>query len=388
MPGTYLNPNGSGSSGVLPPLEALAKWPQSNYDDPITRPKVVPALAGVLGTIMIVIVAARTWARFVVQRNGGLDDWIILLAMIPTIGFTIVVCLATEVYGFDRHMWDVKPNLYVPERKIVFAVYLLYIIASGLIKISILLFYRRLDARCIPSSFRIATWISIVIIAVFITAFTIILFTACNPLAAFWYQFDIAHQLEGYKYHCWVNEEADIVAASIISAVQDAIAAFLPTLLYWNLQIPKRQKIALGAIFASGYIVCIVCIARIVAIYTIFNNALYDSSWTTWPALLLAVLEVQLGAIVASAPALKVFAKHYFSGSSAWGTSASARFAYGSARATNGSVRQGDFRKQSDTVKSMSTILRGRGPAEEDEEEGDVSLLELRKMETRMTGIV
>lgn len=82
MPGTYLNPNGSGSSGVLPPLEALAKWPQSNYDDPITRPKVVPALAGVLGTIMVVIVAARTWARFVVQRNGGLDDWIILLAMV------------------------------------------------------------------------------------------------------------------------------------------------------------------------------------------------------------------------------------------------------------------------------------------------------------------
>ncbi|EMD63770.1 hypothetical protein COCSADRAFT_144159 [Bipolaris sorokiniana ND90Pr] len=387
MPGTYLNPNGSGSSGVLPPLEVLAKWPAPNYDDPITRPKVVPALAGVLGTIMIIVVAARTWARFFVQRNGGLDDWIILLAMIPTIGFTIVVYIATEVYGFDRHMWDVTPNLYVPERKIVFAVYLLYILAGGLIKISILLFYRRLDARCIPSTFRIATWLSIAIITIFITAFTIILFTACNPLAAFWYQFDAVHQLAGYKYHCWVNEEADIMAASIISAVQDAIAAFLPTLLYWNLQIPKRQKIALGAVFASGYLVCIVCIARVFAIYTIFNNELYDSSWTTWPALLLAVLEIQLGAIVASAPALKVFAKHYFSGASAWG-SASARFTYGSGRATDGSVRQGEFRKQSDMAKSASTMERGRGGAEEDDEEGDVALLELRKTETRIVGMV
>ena len=70
-------------------------------------------------------------------------------------------------------MWDVTPNLYVPERKIVFAVYLLYILAGGLIKISILLFYRRLDARCIPSTFRIATWLSIAIITIFITAFTI-----------------------------------------------------------------------------------------------------------------------------------------------------------------------------------------------------------------------
>ncbi|KAJ5025968.1 hypothetical protein J3E73DRAFT_412380 [Bipolaris maydis] len=385
MPGTYLDPNGSGSSGVLPPLEVLAKWPQPNYDDPITRPKVVPALAGVLGTIMIVIVAARIWARFVVQRNGGLDDWIILLAMIPTIGFTIVI--ATEVYGFDRHIWDVTPNLYVPERKIVFAVYLLYVLAGGFIKISILLFYRRLDARCIPSTFRIATWINIAIIGIFITTFTIILFTACNPLAAFWYQFDVAHQLAGYKYHCWVNEEADIMAASIISAVQDAIAAFLPTLLYWNLQIPKRQKIALGAVFASGYLVCIVCIARVFAIHRIFNNELYDSSWTTWPAILLAVLEIQLGVIVASAPALKVFIKHCFSSASARG-SASARFGYASSRATDGSVRQGEFRKQSDMAKSASTMSRGRGGEEEEDEEGDVALLELRNTETRMASMV
>ncbi|EUC48156.1 hypothetical protein COCMIDRAFT_88217 [Bipolaris oryzae ATCC 44560] len=387
MPATHLNPNGSGSSGVLPPLEVLAKWPTPNYDDPITRPKVVPALAGVFGTIMIIIVAARTWARFFIRKNGGLDDWIILLAMIPTIGFTVVVCLATEVYGFDRHMWDVTPNLYIPERKIVFAVYLLYIIASGLIKISILLFYRRLDARCIPSTFRIVTWISITIIAVFITAFTVILFTACNPLASFWYQFDIARQISGYKYHCWVNEEADIMAASIVSAVQDAIAACLPTLLYWNLQIPKRQKITLGTLFASGYVVCIVCIARVFAIHTIFNNELYDSSWTTWPALLLAVLEIQLGVIVSSAPALRVFAKHYFSGTSVRG-SAPQRFPYEPARGTDGSVRQGEFRKQSDAAKSASTMSRGRGGPEEDEEEGDVALLELRRAETRIVGIV
>jgi hypothetical protein len=434
MPRTYLNPNGSGSSGVLPPLEVVATWPKPNYDDPVTRPKAVLATACVLGTIMVAIVGARLWARFFIQRNGGLDDWVILVAMVriatpfillpPSLYQNVLVTdmsmcnldsnnslhnsrvsryakpfshcrvkqkntsspsthfltnnTATERYGFDRHMWDVLPTLYVPERQAVFGVYSLYVVATGLIKISILLFYRRLDARCIPSAFRIITWISIAVIALFISAFTIVLFTACDPFPAFWNQFDVALQLQGYKYHCWINEEADIMAASIISAIQDGVAAFLPTLLYWNLQIPQRQKIALGAVFALGYLVCIACAMRVYAIYRIFHNPKYDATWTTWPALLLALIEIQLGAIVASAPALKVFAKHFF-GASAWGSSA-ARYAYGSSGATDGSVRQGEFRRpiETETDKSASTMSRSRVV----DEEGGLALLEMRKSGT------
>jgi hypothetical protein len=195
---------------------------------------------------------------------------------------------------------------------VTFALYALYIVAGGMIKISILLFYRRLDSRSITKSFRVATWLNIVAIAIFSVAFVIVLFTACTPFTAFWYQFDISKQLTGYAYHCWIDESADLLSASIISAVQDAIAAFLPTILYWNLMIPRRQKIALGAIFALGYLVCIVAGVRSYFVWRTFNSPLYDSTWESWPAWLLCVLEVQLGAIVASAPALKVFLSHYF----------------------------------------------------------------------------
>jgi hypothetical protein len=78
MPGTYLNPNGKGSSGILPPLEVVAQWPKPNYDDPVTRPKIVVPLVCILGTVMI----ARMWARFVIQKNGKMDDWFMLLAMV------------------------------------------------------------------------------------------------------------------------------------------------------------------------------------------------------------------------------------------------------------------------------------------------------------------
>jgi hypothetical protein len=168
------------------------------------------------------------------------------------------------------------------------------------------------DSRSITRTFRVATWINIIGIAVFCLSFVLILFLSCDPLASFWNQFDLVKQATGYKYHCRVNEAADLLSASIISAVQDAIAAFLPTLLYWNLQIPRRQKIALGAIFALGYVVCIVAGVRSYYVWRTFNSPTYDSTWESWPAWLLCMLEIQIGAICASAPALKVFLAHFF----------------------------------------------------------------------------
>lgn len=82
MTRTYLNPNGKGSSGILAPLEVIAQWPKPNYDDPVKRPQVVVPLVCILGTVMIATVGARMWARFVIQKNGKMDDWFMLLAMV------------------------------------------------------------------------------------------------------------------------------------------------------------------------------------------------------------------------------------------------------------------------------------------------------------------
>jgi len=118
-------------------------------------------------------------------------------------------------------------------------------------------------------------------------------------------------RIEGYKYSCWINEGGYILSASVVSAVQDGVTAFLPTLLYWDLKIARRQKMALGAIFALGYVVCAVAGVRSFYIWRIFNDEQYDSTWLSWPAWVLTVVEVQLGMICASAPALKVFCCHY-----------------------------------------------------------------------------
>jgi len=62
--------------------------------------------------------------------------------------------------------------------------------------------------------------------------------------------FDIMWRLQN-EMTCH-NEGAIIVAVVVTSTVQDLVICALPIFLVWNLQIPKRQKAALIAIFAMG----------------------------------------------------------------------------------------------------------------------------------------
>lgn len=183
-----------------------------------------------------------------------------------------------------------------------------FCVATGLIKISILLFYRRLSARAVSNGFRWVTWICIGFIAAYSIAFTIVPIFGCQPIDAFWNQVDFIKRVMGYEYKCF-NEGADVFAAAVISAVQDLITAILPTFIYWNLQIPLRQKMALFGIFAIGYGVAAIGGLRAYYSWNLFFET-YDVTWHAWPNYLWTMMELHIGAMCANAPALKVFLKH------------------------------------------------------------------------------
>ena len=186
----------------------------------------------------------------------------------------------------------------------------IFCVATGLIKVSILLFYRRLSARVVSRAFLWTTRISIGYIIAYSIALSVAPIVGCQPISAFWDQVDIIKVLQGYEYHCF-DEAADVFAASIISASQDLITAVLPTFLYWNLQIPFRQKLALFGIFAIGYGVVALGALRAYYSWQTFYGT-YDVTWATWNIFVTCLLELHIGCLCANAPALKVFFKHFF----------------------------------------------------------------------------
>jgi hypothetical protein len=188
-------------------------------------------------------------------------------------------------------------------------IYCIFTLATGFIKLSALLFYRRLSSRVVSPAFRWTMRIMMIIVSVYTVAFVLVLAFACRPLAAFWEQVDFSKTLrpEGYHYSC-INEGADVVANGIAATAQDFIVAFLPTLLCWKLQMPIRQKLALYGIFAISYTTVAIGAVRTYTTWRIYFES-YDVTWIAYDTFLASLLEMHIGAMCANAPALKVFFK-------------------------------------------------------------------------------
>jgi hypothetical protein len=134
------------------------------------------------------------------------------------------------------------------------AIELLYLYATSLTKVSILLFYRRIVRGSYSSAFLWAVRGCIAFVICYAVTFTFTLFVGCRPLNSFWHKVDIAWVLaheEGKDWQCF-NEAANLIAATAFSVLQDFIACLMPTVIFWKLSLPLRQKIALSVIFGMG----------------------------------------------------------------------------------------------------------------------------------------
>ncbi|PVH99824.1 hypothetical protein DM02DRAFT_710258 [Periconia macrospinosa] len=290
------------------PLEFIASWPVPNYVNPVTRPMATSLIAGIFGPITLCLVFARLWVRLLMQRNGGLDDWLMIASVVSAL-FIKEFIAYTYSRSLCRHIWDVESSLYVLQRKLILAIELNFVIVTGLIKISVLLFYRRLGGRGVSKTFRIVTWTAIGSITASTTTFFLLSVLGCRPISAIWEQADPSKFLSAQRMDC-LDEGAIVFSAGVVSTVQDFVTAILPTFIYWNTQIPFRQKVALFGIFATAYVVVAFGAMRTYATYVLFFKT-YDISWQSWEVWNWTLLELYVGLICANSPALKIFFKQF-----------------------------------------------------------------------------
>jgi hypothetical protein len=131
---------------------------------------------------------------------------------------------------------------------------MLYLVTTSTTKISILLFYRRLASNTISKGFLWSVYAAIAFVAIYWVVFTLNLYLGCRPFRAFWMEADMEWSaLNAGKFHCF-NEGNNLIAAAVVSGVQDFIACGMPSILFWKTKLPRRQKIALGVLFGVGFL--------------------------------------------------------------------------------------------------------------------------------------
>ncbi|KAF2795116.1 hypothetical protein K505DRAFT_407146 [Melanomma pulvis-pyrius CBS 109.77] len=276
-----------------------------------------------------IIVGMRIFARTIIVRNFGTDDWMMLAALLFTVGYIIAIwILRANGMGFSGATLslDEMTNLV----KTTLAIEIMYYILIFCIKASILFFYLRIAAE---KKFERGCKITIGVLAVFCGICVICCLTQCIPIYKMW---DFTGLVEG---KC-INTTALFYFTSSFNIVTDIWILALPIKTLMSIQRPRREKLALVFIFSLGIFSCIASIVRLhsIRIYTESKDPFYDSV----PINLWSMVEVNIGIYCASIPALKaIFVRTQYASSRSTGYKYHSRDKSGTTAKNSGSKKMG-----------------------------------------------
>ncbi|KAK5631826.1 hypothetical protein RRF57_007540 [Xylaria bambusicola] len=301
----------------IPPLEVIADWPKPNYINPESRAPIGRIIGSLFLIIATLVLLIRIYSRKQLTKGCGLDDALICLAYLPATAFTVTGIITQEDFQWARHIWDVEPRFYRPNLVLTYRVpcilarvnilltsyrlvqLFLFDLATSLTKLSMLAMVRRLTTA---SNNKVENAV-VLALAALITAncfiFIMVETFQCRPVSYGW----TLHLAPG---NC-INEEAHIFSANIINTVTDFAVVLLPIRTAMRIQLSPRQRAIVAGLFGVGLVASAVGIARTFFTWLLLNAPDYDVTWNSWYVWLTSLIELYLGIICASAPAMKPF---------------------------------------------------------------------------------
>ncbi|KAF2747294.1 hypothetical protein M011DRAFT_477368 [Sporormia fimetaria CBS 119925] len=278
----------------FPPPEVRKSWPKPNYVDPVERGPALMIVELTLLPIAIICVALRLWIRVGWLHRSGWDDWLMVAAVIFSLGTTVLVILATQMYGWNVHVWDLQLHQMETGRKASMAGQTLFVLASSFVKMSILASYFRIAPK--KSLFRKLVWGTFALVfAAFIT-FLIALWVQCVPISSYW-------KLLADHRDC-IPEGPPLVVQSTLNVVTDFMIYALPIPTLLKLSLPWNQRMGLIALFGFGGVIVIAGSFRAYHVhYVLFRT--YDITWEGFQIWVWTAVETNVGVICGCIPALK-----------------------------------------------------------------------------------
>lgn len=256
--------------------------------------------------LALICLGLRLYVRLAIVRKTWWDDWLMVLAAVFGSAVTICVILATQLYGWNLHVWDLRVEQIVQGRQISIAAQTLFLIASGLVKLSILASYLRIAP--IGSWFRRLTWATLGLVVALVVIFLIVLWTQCLPIQYYW-------RVHADSAEKCIAEWPPLAGQTISTILADTIVYFLPLPTLWRLRLPLFQRISLMVLFSMGIVVVAAACARTYWAYHVTTQT-FDVTWEGFELWIWTAVEVSLGIICGCVPVLRRLLPARLSGSS------------------------------------------------------------------------
>ncbi|KAJ0424954.1 hypothetical protein BJY00DRAFT_226635 [Aspergillus carlsbadensis] len=270
----------------------------SNFVNPTNCAAKFIAVNAVFLPIALISLGIRIWTRAFIARGFRWDDALMIVSFVMSIALSAVT-LDMLNWGLAVHMWDVPASDVSPMfMKLNLVAAIIYCAGTGFLKVSVLLFYTRI----FPSrNFNIAIWVLVFIAAGYNIASVLANVFSCNPIAKSW-------DLSITRGTC-MNRPVFYFANAGLGIFTDFATVLVPVPWLRRLQMPLRQKIAVGGILAMGCFVGVVSCVRLSSLYTLQNSD--DLTWTTTNALMWCVIELNLGIIGGCVTVMRPFVRRY-----------------------------------------------------------------------------
>ncbi|RPB00766.1 hypothetical protein L873DRAFT_1678860 [Choiromyces venosus 120613-1] len=248
-----------------------------------------------MAILALATVAARIYTRAFVAGGLGGDDYAMVGAAIVLTSTTAMMCYGVIYAGIGHHFLDLEIIEIMHLLRITYSLPVLHTLGVYPIKMSLLLFYRRLFGR--DSLLQRIVKGFIIFETIHTVASSIGLIFICTPIASWW---DIARRAQD----CPTFHQTMIIYVSVraVSVLTDVLVVCLPMKMVSDLKVPVMQKIGLASIFGLGVLTCIIAILRLAFLPELLLSL--DVPWNLVPVTLLGRAEQCLGMITASIPAL------------------------------------------------------------------------------------
>ncbi|KAL3429947.1 hypothetical protein BDV09DRAFT_189665 [Aspergillus tetrazonus] len=259
----------------------------------------------------VVAVALRFWSRAVMPSAGPgrrtigrfwWDDWTALLATI----FNIAVCiLAIKMVqlGLGRHAVIVFPENITLFLRLLWAVYIIFIIGASIAKASALFFYARVFTQT-RSRFRYSLWTLQAFNVLWLLGTILAVIFMCSPVAKVWNQ--------STPGHC--RSPGDIWLGSGVSSVFiDVLILVLPIPILWGLQMKPSRKFLAVLVIILGHLVVVVSIGRLASVAETVQHLAMDPTFNTVAPIFWHGFEIPIAVISVSLPSIFLLARRGFS---------------------------------------------------------------------------
>lgn len=202
----------------------------------------------VMTTFSSMILGLRLYTRIFIRRLTGLDDVLVVLSWLGCVAW-LVICFegtfhgtrsstVTDIpiafkYGFGQHLWNVTVEQLQVYTKMLIGIMVVYVWTPALAKLSLLALYYRLNP---DSKIRSCIYTLAGLVSGYSLAITIVAAGPCNP-----------------QYHSDQKCLTDLnLFMACINIITDFLILCLPVPMLRALQLPMKQKVLLGFVFALG----------------------------------------------------------------------------------------------------------------------------------------